>query len=287
MPCSTLHESRIRPCAQQEREGACRAVLNAARESRIRPCVTTPPRAHLLLMSPRFLCRCPHCPPILFLYLKPRLLSQSVLRGSCEPVFPAPGPSTEAAPRPPSQQLEGQMGASGFIMTGRPWLPGPTAEEPPSLPGGMDPVPWSPVSSLWVTPPFGGHSLSGGPGNMGSHHACVWGPPTLRRPSSAPTPLACLLLGGPAACPLVEQLAACSEGVCAKWVTFVSKNGFVSSSPFNNLAKERILEQMNFLQYSEGTASPPSWWCHREPEAFVQDCCPSLSVGNHPIISSS
>ena len=143
------------------------------------------------------------------------------------------GPSTEAAPRPPSQQLEGQTGASGFIMTGQPWLPRPATEEPPSLPGGMEPrlLPLG-YSSFWWSQPKRGAWQHGLPPRL-----CLGPTATQQALVSSPCPSsACSWVDLPA-CPLVEQLAACSEGVCGKWVTFVSKNGFVSSSPLNNLAK--------------------------------------------------
>lgn len=53
--------------------------------------------------------------------------------------------------------------------------------------------------------------------------------------------------------------------------------------PQNYLAKQRILEQMHFLQCSEGTARPPSWYYHGEPK--LEPATPR--VQNHPCIPSS
>lgn len=56
---------------------------------------TSPPRDHPQGLPPPvvtlFFCHCPTTPnPFYSLHFKPSLPSQPVLRGSCEPVFPAP-----------------------------------------------------------------------------------------------------------------------------------------------------------------------------------------------------
>lgn len=95
-----------------------------------------------------------------------------------------------------------------------------------------------------------------------SNVCCPEGPPPL------PAPHVCSSRVDPPTCPATEQSQQLTWRVHAVHTRpSESKDGFVPPSPLNNLAKQRILEQVNFLQHAEGTARPPCWWGHREPEA--------------------